>query len=127
MTVGSEIKLLRADYGLTQDQLAKILGVTAQAVYYWERDEYQPAPHHLQNLAQMWNARFDSQHRDLIERWLSERLAAPEAISAPKSTTNGSALIAAAGAFGLGLLLGAVFAEGDKPKRRPSKKKRKSR
>jgi transcriptional regulator with XRE-family HTH domain len=124
MTIGSEIKLLRGDYGLTQAQLAKVLGVTAQSVYYWERDEFQPAPHHLQDLAQMWNARFDPRHKGQIERWLNERLAIPDAATPPKVAAGGSALIAAAAAIGLGLLLGAALAESDKPKRRTSKKKK---
>ena len=42
MRIGTNIKRLREDKGLTQENLAEMLGVTFQAVSAWERDEYRP-------------------------------------------------------------------------------------
>ena len=42
MSIGKNIKTLREERSLTQEQLAEKLGVTFQAVSSWERDEYIP-------------------------------------------------------------------------------------
>ena len=42
MSIGTNIKTLREERKLTQEQLAEELGVTFQAVSSWERDEYIP-------------------------------------------------------------------------------------
>lgn len=36
MSVGKQIKLLRVELEISQNHLAKLLGVTATAVYNWE-------------------------------------------------------------------------------------------
>lgn len=40
------LKKLRATYGLTQQALSRALGVSAQAVYFWERGSNGPSEHH---------------------------------------------------------------------------------
>lgn len=42
MRIGTNIKRLREEKGLTQEKLAEMLDVTFQAVSSWERDEYRP-------------------------------------------------------------------------------------
>ncbi len=42
MSVGSNIKSLREERKLTQEQIAEAMGVSFQAVSAWERDEYKP-------------------------------------------------------------------------------------
>ena len=42
MSIGSNIKSLREERKLTQEQVAEELGITFQAVSSWERDEYNP-------------------------------------------------------------------------------------
>lgn len=42
MSIGKNIKTLREERSLTQEQLAEKIGVTFQAVSSWERDEYIP-------------------------------------------------------------------------------------
>ena len=39
MTFGEKIVFLRKSKGMSQDQLAELLGVTRQSVSKWERDE----------------------------------------------------------------------------------------
>ena len=51
MSIGTNIKNLRDERNLTQDQLAEMVGVTFQAVSSWERDEYKPDTNNLINLA----------------------------------------------------------------------------
>lgn len=42
VSIGKNIKTLREERSLTQEQLAEKIGVTFQAVSSWERDEYIP-------------------------------------------------------------------------------------
>ena len=42
MSIGTNIKRLREEKGLTQEQLAEMLDVSFQAISSWERDEYRP-------------------------------------------------------------------------------------
>ena len=42
MSIGNNIKALREERKLTQDQVAKALDISFQAVSSWERDEYKP-------------------------------------------------------------------------------------
>jgi DNA-binding XRE family transcriptional regulator len=42
MTFATQLKQARADAGLTQHQLAELLGVTPQTVYYWEAGKRVP-------------------------------------------------------------------------------------
>ena len=38
MTIGSNIKRLRMNKGITQEQLGEVLGVSSQAVSKWENE-----------------------------------------------------------------------------------------
>ena len=51
MSIGTNIKTLREERKLTQEQLAEKLGVTFQAVSSWERDEYKPDTDNVIRLA----------------------------------------------------------------------------
>ncbi len=42
MSMGTNIKTLREERKLTQEQVAESVGVSFQAVSSWERDEYKP-------------------------------------------------------------------------------------
>ncbi len=53
MSIGTNIKRLREERGLTQEQLAEKLGVTYQAVSSWEREEYRPDTEKLVKLAEV--------------------------------------------------------------------------
>lgn len=50
--VGKNIKKLRRDTGMTQDQLAERLNVTRQAISNWETGKTQPDIETLSNLAE---------------------------------------------------------------------------
>ncbi len=52
MSIGANIKELREERDLTQNQVADALGVTFQAVSAWERDEYKPDTDKLVKLAE---------------------------------------------------------------------------
>ena len=51
MSLGSNIKNIRKERKLTQEQIAEKLGVSFQAVSSWERDEYKPDVDKLRLLA----------------------------------------------------------------------------
>ena len=52
MSLGTNIKRVREERKLTQEQLADKLGVSFQAVSSWERDEYKPDTDNLIHLAE---------------------------------------------------------------------------
>ena len=55
MSIGTNIKSLREERKLTQDQVAEALGITFQAVSSWERDEYKPDIDKLIKLADLFD------------------------------------------------------------------------
>ncbi|RKX28431.1 MAG: hypothetical protein DRP71_17400 [Verrucomicrobia bacterium] len=46
-TLGEHIRKRRMDLGLTQAQVARLIGVTLMTVYGWERGRFTPATRHL--------------------------------------------------------------------------------
>ena len=59
-TLGKRIQLCRKSLGLTQDQLAEKLGVTAQAVSKWENDQSCPDITMLPRLAEIFGTTTDA-------------------------------------------------------------------
>ena len=57
---GDKIFELRREKGLTQDALAELLGVTAQAVSKWERGESLPETAMLPKIAELFDVSIDS-------------------------------------------------------------------
>lgn len=55
MSIGTNIRALREERKLTQEQVADKLGVTFQAVSSWERDEYKPDTDKLIKLAALFD------------------------------------------------------------------------
>ena len=55
MSIGNNIKALREERKLTQDQVAEALGISFQAVSSWERDEYKPDTEKLIKLAEIFD------------------------------------------------------------------------
>ncbi|MBR2824855.1 MAG: helix-turn-helix transcriptional regulator, partial [Solobacterium sp.] len=53
MTLGENIKQLRKDKNLTQEDLADKLDVSFQAISSWERDMYKPEVEKLMKLAEV--------------------------------------------------------------------------
>ena len=53
MSIGENIKSLREERKLTQEQVAEGLGISFQAVSAWERDEYKPDTDKLIRLAEL--------------------------------------------------------------------------
>lgn len=57
---GDKIFALRREKGLTQDALAELLGVTAQAVSKWERGESMPDTAMLPKIAEVFDVSLDA-------------------------------------------------------------------
>ena len=55
MSIGSNIRSLREERDLTQEQVADQIGITFQAVSSWERDEYKPDTEKLIKLAELFD------------------------------------------------------------------------
>jgi transcriptional regulator with XRE-family HTH domain len=53
------IKDLRVERGLTQAQLAKLIGVTQGAVYFWEKGINEPTAGYLVKLARVFSVSVD--------------------------------------------------------------------
>lgn len=72
MSIGENIKKLRIEYGLDQNQLGAIAGVTDKAVSRWENDISIPRMGAIEKIAQHFNIR----KSDIIEDNTPELLAA---------------------------------------------------
>ena len=53
MSIGNNIRTLREERNLTQEQIAERIGISFQAVSSWERDEYKPDTDKLIKLAEI--------------------------------------------------------------------------
>jgi len=53
MSIGQNIKNLRTERSMTQEQIAEALDISFQAVSSWERDEYKPDTEKLIRLAEI--------------------------------------------------------------------------
>ena len=58
-TLGEKIKLLRAAAGLTQEQLAEIIGVTPKSIQRYETDKFKPDVYILARLAAYFDVSAD--------------------------------------------------------------------
>ncbi len=57
--LSERLKTLRKEAGLTQEQVAKKLGVSRPAYTYWEKGEKRPTPDKLSNIAQLYGVTTD--------------------------------------------------------------------
>lgn len=87
MTIGERIKQAREEAGLSQSRLAKLIGVTRNAVSLWENDENDPATDKIRPLAEYldkspdwiisgkedFHERLRKQQRDAETRALAKR------------------------------------------------------
>ena len=55
MSIGKNIKMLREERKMTQENVADKIGVSFQAVSSWERDEYKPDIDKLISLAELFD------------------------------------------------------------------------
>ena len=72
MSIGDNIKRLREQYNLTQDDIGKIAGVSYQAVSSWERGEREPRMGAIERLAEHFGIRKsdiieDNQHHQPVD------------------------------------------------------------
>jgi len=59
ISIGGNLRRLRLQKGLTQEQLAEMLGLTAQAVSRWENDQAYPDVTYLPGLAMLYETSVD--------------------------------------------------------------------
>ena len=59
MKLGEKIKELRIEQGLSQMQLAKIVGSSQKAVDYWERNVNEPKASYIIALVKTFDISFD--------------------------------------------------------------------
>ena len=69
MTIGGNIKRLRVEAGMSQEQLGKLLGKTRSAVSYYESDTIVPRMGVIEDLAAIFNV----SKTDIIEPPKEER------------------------------------------------------
>jgi len=65
MKVGEKIKELRIEKGLSQMQLAKLIGVSQKAIDYWERDVNEPKVSYIISLVNFFCLSFDEFFSDI--------------------------------------------------------------
>ncbi|MGN5648566.1 helix-turn-helix domain-containing protein [Bacillus sp. Brlt_9] len=59
MSLGQQLKRLRESQGFSQEDVAKKIGITRQAVYKWENDKSCPDIENLILLSEMYNVTLD--------------------------------------------------------------------
>ncbi|WP_018921740.1 helix-turn-helix transcriptional regulator [Salsuginibacillus kocurii] len=59
MELGSQLKRLREEYNMSQEELSKKLGVSRQAVYKWESNKGYPDIENLIELSEIFNVTID--------------------------------------------------------------------
>ena len=59
MYIGEKIKELRTEKGLSQMQLAKMVGVSQKAIDYWERNVNEPKASYIIALVRIFEITFD--------------------------------------------------------------------
>ena len=84
MSIGTTIKRLRRDRGMTQEQLAELLGLSTNAISQWECDKTAPDISNLPVLANIFEVSADvlleidiakSKKKAEIEKFLAEESA----------------------------------------------------
>lgn len=64
----SEIKAIRAIYSLSRYDLAQILGVNKQTIYFWETSRTKPLTIYLVVLQKFWDTIQNDKKRDKVEK-----------------------------------------------------------
>ena len=65
MKIGETIKELRMEKGLSQMQLAKLIGVSQKAVDYWERNVNEPKASYIMALVRVFEISYDEFFADI--------------------------------------------------------------
>ena len=65
MKIGEKIKELRIERGLSQMQLAKLIGVSQKAIDYWERNVNEPKSSYIITLVNTFEMSFDEFFADI--------------------------------------------------------------
>ena len=65
MTIGEKIKELRLEKGLSQLNLAKLIGVSQKAIDYWERNVNEPKSSYIILLVKTFDISFDEFFLDI--------------------------------------------------------------
>ena len=65
MKLGERIKELRIEKGLSQMQLAKLVGVSQKAIDYWERNVNEPKASYIIELVRIFELTFDEFFTDI--------------------------------------------------------------
>ncbi len=118
-----EVKALRLKLGVTQSQLARALGVSEQTIYNWERGLATPTRYDAVVLLRMAELADTPEGRERIREAVEQaQYMRPAPAEKPKpGISAGEAFAIGALGFGLGALLGALFAaaavEGARKKR----------
>ena len=65
MTIGCKIKELRTEKGLSQYNLAKLIGVSQKAIDYWERNVNEPKASYIIALVKTFGITYDEFFDDI--------------------------------------------------------------
>lgn len=77
MKTGERIALLRKEHGMSQQELADVLGVSRQAVSKWELDDSVPSVENFVRLSKLFSVSVDSLLQDGMESENTAKAAAP--------------------------------------------------
>ena len=69
ITTGKQIRHLRTQLGMTQEELAGELNVTRQALSNWERDVNEPDLNMLKKICFLFGVNMDDFAKEVITKW----------------------------------------------------------
>lgn len=71
MDLGQNIEMLRNNFGVTQEELSKKIGISRQAVYKWEKNKSTPTIENIMKICEI----FDVDINDFLKGKISKRKA----------------------------------------------------
>lgn len=69
MDLGQNIEMLRNNFGVTQEELSKKIGISRQAVYKWEKNKSTPTIENIMKICEI----FDVDINDFLKGKISKR------------------------------------------------------
>jgi transcriptional regulator with XRE-family HTH domain len=110
-----DIQTIREAYNLTPTQFARVMAISRPTIYAWESGRTVPGPHERMILWRLAEATHDPQAFTntflAIKKALTYQQSAPPSNASPWKQESSSSFADNALAFGLGALLGVLFAK----------------
>lgn len=104
-----DIRALRIAYGMKRELFAKVLGLSKQSLYYWERGTHSPTRYDLIVLLRLWAMLHNPKKRKIAKDVLWKASKLPSCPAEKDGAHIGDFFHGGLQNFGLGLILSTIF------------------